>query len=426
MQPQEKFGVDEIALSDPHLWQQPEEVIEGAFVTLRRERPVSFHREVDLPMVPAGPGYWAITRYEDIVEVTRDSETFCNRHGYTINDFPPAFAGAFDHMLAKDGTEHARLRRIVSRAFAPAVLAKLQGSMDDAAREIVDGIVDRGGEFDFVREVGGWLPVRIICDMLGVPASQYEFVYEQSSVIMFAADPAYLLGAADLESSLGRILTATTNLMGMLLELANERRGSPRDDVLSLLVNADVNGESLTDQELAQFVLLVTVAGNETTRSASALGMEALHRYPEQKKLWRSDLTGYAATAASEIIRWGTPFIQLRRTATRDTTVDDQAIAEGDKVVLFFRSGNRDETVFGDPYSFRVDRPQRPAHLAFGAPGPHYCLGAHLARTEIETIFVELLRRVPDIDVVGDIPHTQGNFMHGIPTLTCRATPVGH
>ncbi len=425
MHPVEELSVDEIQLADPALWTRSEEVIEGALRTLRRERPVSFHREYGHgDLIKEGPGFWAVTRYADIDLVSKNPQTFRSGNGIAIWDFPPEMASSFNHMGNEDGADHIRLRRIISRAFTPKVLAHLEDVIAQEAREIVDSIIDKG-EVEFVSEVGGRLPVKIICEMIGIPAEHHEFVYRKSDIAIRVADTAFLLGADNVEQTFGEIATAGFELAMLLQQLSAERVKNPGDDILSTLVNADIDGEALTETELIQFLILLTVAGNETTRNALAWGVQALSQYPEQKARWASDIAGHSDTATNEVIRWATPVMCFRRTATEDTELSGQRIAAGDKVVMFYRSGNRDESVFPDPYTFDITRRNRPAHQAFGGGGPHHCLGAHLARMEVSTMFGEILRRIPDIHVAGPPVRPGGNLAHGLDELRCAFTPGG-
>jgi methyl-branched lipid omega-hydroxylase len=425
MNPREELGLEQIRLSDPAFWKLPEEVIEGAFVTLRRERPVSFHEEIGIPpLFERGPGYWAVVKHADIERVSRDNETFRASPSIAIWDFPPEFAKAFHHMGNEDGERHARLRRIVSRAFGAGAMRRLEDVIEQVARETVDRIIERN-EIDFVEDVGGQLPVRIICELIGIPESHHEMVYEQSGKAMSVADPSVLAGAEDIGAALGAVGMAAMSLMGMCKELYEARRQAPADDVISMLITADADGEALTEEEFTQFVVLLTVAGNDTTRNALAGGMLALSRYPDQKQLWLSDIDGHAELAANEIIRWTTPVMHFRRTAAADAIVGGQQIKAGDKVVLWYRSGDFDEEVIEDPYRFDITRPARPSHVAFGGPDKHHCLGEHLARREVAIMFRELLSRIPDIEVVGEPVRSGGSHGHAIHQLRCAFTPGG-
>lgn len=415
---------DSPQLSDPAFWLQPDDTIDEAFAWLRREDPVSFQQEVSFPpVIEQGPGYWALSRYDDIVAVTRDAKTFCSGKGITVWDWPPDLAEAFSHMLAQDAPEHTRLRRIVLRAFTPAAMRRLRPEIARHAAEVVDEICERG-EINFVSDVAARYPVRIICEMLGVPAEYHDLVAENTTEVVRVADPALIAGAADPAARLGQIVAAGGALAALVMQLAADRRANPRGDLISELVTADINGEALDDIELTRFFILLAVGGADTTRAALSHGMIALSRFPDQRRAWMDDFDAYATTAPDEIIRWATPLIHFRRTATVDTTLGGRDISAGDKVVMFYRSGNMDESVFDRPTRFDIARPSQPAHLAFGARGVHHCLGHHLARTQIAAIFRELFARLPDIEVSGPPVREPGSQVHGIKDVPCTFTPV--
>jgi cytochrome P450 len=422
MQPHEVLTADEINLSELPFWLRPLEEREGAFATLRRERPISFHEEPWLPElgIPKGAGYWAITRYADILEVSRTPEVFCSGRGVNVTDLPPDFSEFFGSMISMDDPRHARLRRIVSSGFTPRMIQRVEHDVQRAAESIVDRVIDQGS-IDFVTEVAAALPLKIICDMMGIPESQYRFVFDRTNIILGAGDPEYV---ADLMAIIPAMLQAGAELAQLMHELARARQQTPTDDLTSALVHASVDGERLNEQELGSFFVLLVAAGNETTRNAIAHGMKALTDYPEQRARWQSDFERYAPTAVEEIVRWATPVIHFRRTATRDTELGGQTIAAGDKVVLWYCSANRDEAVFERPFAFDVAR-QPNEHVGFGGPGPHFCLGAHLARREITVMFRELFRRIPDIHAVGEPARLQSFFIHGLKHLQCEFTPGG-
>ncbi len=420
MQPKRVLGVDEIQLSDPALWARPLEEREGAFLTLREERPVSFHEEPELEILPRGPGYWALTRHADVVRASREPETFCSGRGSNIGDMPPAFLEFFGSMINMDDPRHGRLRRIVSRGFTPRMIRKAEADVRRAARAIIDAVLDKG-ECDFVTEIAALLPLRIICDMMGIPESEHRFVFDRSNVILGAGDPEYV---AEQEAIVPALLRAGADLSQLAVELGRVRRKDPADDLTSALVNAEVEGERLSEQELGSFFVLLAVAGNETTRNAISHGMKALCDHPDQRAIWQADFAAVTPTAVEEIVRWATPVIHFRRTATRDTEIGGQRIAEGEKVVLWYCSANRDAAVFDDPFRFDVRRTPN-EHVGFGGPGPHHCLGAHLARREIALMFEEIFRRLPDIEVVDEPERLQSFFIHGIKHMRCRFRPGG-
>ncbi len=417
--PRSDLTVDEIDLSDPLFWALPEEEREGAFATLRAEAPISFPEERDYVVFPQGPGYYALTRHRDILDASRQPELFCSGKGSNIGDMPEPFLDFFGSMINMDDPRHARLRRIVSRGFTPRHLADLQDSVERRATEIVDRLLEKGS-CDFVTDVAAALPLAIICDMMGIPESQYEFVFDRTNIILGAGDPEYV---SDINEVVPALLTAGYELAQLVQELGAERRATPTDDLTSALVNADVEGEKLSDEELGPFFVLLVVAGNETTRNAIAHGMHLLTQNPDQKAAWQADVDGLATTAVEEIVRWATPVIHFRRTVTQDgATLGGQEFEEGDKVVLFYNSANRDEALYEDPFTFDIARDPNP-HVGFGGPGPHFCLGAHLARREITVMFKELLTRTPDIAAVSEPDRLLSNFIHGIKHLDVDVAP---
>ncbi|HEY8494827.1 MAG TPA: cytochrome P450 [Myxococcota bacterium] len=419
MQPREVLAVDEIHLSDPLFWQRPLEEREGAFATLRRERPVSFHEEPDLGVLPQGPGYWAVTKHADILHVSRNPQLFCSGQGSNIGDMPQPFLEFFGSMINMDDPRHARLRRIVSRGFTPRMIRRVEADVQRVAAATIDRVIERG-ECDFVTDIAARLPLEIICDMMGIPPSQHEFVFTRTNTILGAGDPEY--GDVDPARIIPMLLQAGAELAQLAQELAKHRRGRPGDDLVSALVNAELDGETLNDQELGSFFVLLVVAGNETTRNAISHGMKALCDHPDQRRIWAEDFERIAPTAVEEIVRWATPVIHFRRTATADTEIRGVRIAAGQKVVMWYCSGNRDEEVFADPFRFDVRR--RPNdHVGFGGPGPHYCLGAHLARREITVMFREIFRRLPDLEITAPPQKLMSFFIHGIKHMPCRFTP---
>jgi cytochrome P450 len=269
------------------------------------------------------------------------------------------------------------------------------------------------GECDFVTEVASALPLRVISDLMGIPRSEEPFIFKHSNIILGSIDDEYVPDQTQ-DSVIFAMLNSGQELATMVEALGAERQSEPRNDLITGLVTAEVEGDRLTPQELGSFFILLVVAGNETTRNAIAHGLKALTDHPEQRRKLVADIEGVMPTAVEEIVRWATPVIHFRRTVTRDgAEIDGQRFLEGDKVVLWYNSANRDEAVFEDPYRFDVTR--RPNdHVGFGGPGPHFCLGAHLARREISVMFSELLRRVPDIHSVGEPARLRSSFINGI------------
>jgi methyl-branched lipid omega-hydroxylase len=412
----------DVNLSDLEFWTAPYSVREAGFAKLRAENPIGFFPEFEVGPLPPGPGYYALTRHADVVEASKHADLYCSGNGTNIPDLPPDFNDFFGSMINMDDPRHARLRRIVSRGFTPKYLNSLSDYVTDAAASIVDAVIDKG-ECDFVTEVAALLPLRIIIDMMGIPRSQEQAIFERSNIILSNGDPEYV--SEDPDQVLLQLLTAGQELAAIVGELAEDRLKNPKDDLTTALVTADVDGESLTPAELASFFILLVVAGNETTRNAISHGLLALTEHPDQKDRWAADFEGQATTAIEEIVRWATPVIHFRRTVTKDgAAIGGQEFKAGDKVVLFYNSANRDDAVFDDPYRFDIGR-QPNDHLGFGGPGPHFCLGAHLARREMTVMFRELFKRLPDIHSVGPPSQLQSNFINGIKHLRAEFTPGG-
>jgi methyl-branched lipid omega-hydroxylase len=416
-------SVDDIDLSDLDWWTRPLDERAAAFATLRAERPAADMVLPGLPHMgmPEFP-YVSITRHADIVEASRQPELFCSGKGTNIGDMPPDFLEFFGSMINMDDPRHARMRRIVSRGFTPRQLETMRADVEGVAAEIVGEIAERG-EGDFVTEVAARLPLRIILDMMGIPRSQEQFVFDHTNVILGFTDPEYV-DIDDPVATTGAILTAGAELAQLVQELGEARIKDPGNDLVTALVTSEVDGEHLTPQELASFFVLLVVAGNETTRNAIAHGLWALTEHPDERDRWLADIDGLAPTAVEEIVRWASPVIHFRRTVTRDgARLAGREFSEGEKVVLWYWSGNRDEAVFDEPERFDLGRTPND-HIGFGGPGPHFCLGAHLARREIGVMFRELLRRLPDIRAAGEPQRLRSGFINGIKHLPAEWTPV--
>ncbi|MET0151375.1 MAG: cytochrome P450 [Candidatus Binatia bacterium] len=416
MQPRCALPVDEIRLGAPAFWKLPLEEREGAFLTLRRERPVSFHDQLD-PRLPSGPGFWALTRHADVLEAGTTPKVFSSARGIGIVDLPPEFLEFFGSMIAMDDPRHGRLRRLVSAAFTARQLARVEREVGEAAARVIDAVAEKG-ECDFVTEISAPFPIRIICEMMGIPESQHAFVFEQTNIILGAGDPEYVGETSDL---LMAFYNAGAALAELMKDLAHTRRSNPTEDLTSVLVHAEIGGDRLTEQEMGSFFVLLVAAGNETTRNAISHGMKALCDHPDQRRIWQQDFDRVAPTAVEEIVRWASPVIFMRRSAVCDTEIGGTKIREGDKLLLFYPSANRDEAVFHDPFRFDVRRDPND-HLGFGG-GPHFCLGANLARREITVMFEELFRRLPDLEITGPPDRLFSPFIHGIKHMPCRFSP---
>ncbi|MDZ4827903.1 MAG: cytochrome P450 [Actinomycetota bacterium] len=413
--PTTSLALDEIWLGDFEQWLRPDR--DGIFAKLRAEAPVSFHAEPEPPPdipYPQGPGFWAVTRYADVMQVSRDPDTFHSAPTTTIADIPPEIAEWLGSMINMDTPKHTKLRLIVNRGFTPRQVAKIEESVRTLAREIVDRVAPRG-ECDFVTEIAAALPLEIICDMMGIPREDTKRIFELTNTILGVGDPEYV-------QTLEQLMSAGMELFQYGLALAQDRVDNPRDDITTTLMQAEIEDENgthrLETSDLGSFFLLLVAAGNETTRNAISHGMRALSENPEQRDIWAADFEAVSATAVEEIVRWATPVISFRRTPTRDTVVGGQEIKAGEKVVMFYNSANRDEAAFPDPFRFDVTRTPN-EHVGFGAGGPHFCLGANLARREIKIMFEELFRRLPDIEITGEPDMLQSSFIHGIKRMPC-------
>jgi cytochrome P450 len=340
---------------------------------------------------------------------------FSSAQGATsIADLPAEFNEYFGSMINMDDPRHARLRRIVSRAFSPRLIAKFEDDVTDVAASVVDDLLATG-PCDFVSNVAAKLPLKIICTMMGIPDDQYDMVLTNTNIILSGADPEFL--SEDMDQAVIQLLGAGQALAELVTSLAAERAKAPANDLISALATANIDGEQLTGAELASFFILLVVAGNETTRNALSHALTLFTAYPDQRALLMADLDGRMEAAVEEIVRYASPVLFMRRTLTRDYTMNGQDYRKDDKVVLFYYSANRDETVFPDPDRFDITRWPNP-HVGYGGPGPHYCLGAHLARREIRVMLRELLTRVPDI-TAGEPDRLLSSFINGIKRLPC-------
>jgi cytochrome P450 len=411
----------EIDLSDWEFWALTPAERDLAIAEVRRELVLPFYAEPSVEgqeWVDVGPGYWAVLRHEDVEACSRQPEIFSSAAGATnIFDLPVEFLEYFGSMINMDDPRHLRLRRIVARAFSPKMVAQIERDIKTVAHAVVDDLI-ASGPGDFVTKVAARVPLEVICRMMGIPEERYDDIFRCSNMILGAQDPEYLAEGADIAAAL---LGAGAELTALLSELSEKRRAEPAEDLITALALGEVDGERLTDQEIGSFFILLVVAGNETTRNAISSGLVALSENPEQRARWQADFDGMATTAVDEIVRWATPVAWMRRTALRDTELAGKSIKTGDKLLLFYAAANRDETVFTDPHRFDLSRNPNP-HLAFGGNGPHFCLGAHLAKREITEVFRELFTRVPDIHASGEPVRLRSSFINGIKHVPCEFT----
>ena len=408
-------------LIDPAFWQLPLADRMAGFAELRKEGP--FHRvKVTFPQTGDVLEAHAVLRYDEVVEISRRPLDFCSGQGATaIPDLPPSALEFFGSFINMDDPRHARQRGIVARSFTPRQLAGVLESVETICTEVIDGFCEQG-EVDLVQVMSQPFPLLIICDMMGIPRSEFRTVLDATNVILGAGDPDFL-GGKDPMTAMFDAGMALTNLMN---ELAEERRKNPTDDLTSALVHNDIGEEMLAPAEIAPFFILLAVAGNDTTRTAISHGMNLLHLNPDQRRIWQDDQDGVTQTAVEEIVRVASPVTFMRRTVTHDLTLSGHDFSEGDKLVLFYGAANRDPLEFDDPEAFDVRRDPN-THIGFGGPGPHFCLGAHLARREINVAFRQMLTRLPDIEVVGDAVPLNARgipLVAGLKHLPVRFTPT--
>ena len=408
-------------LIDPAFWQLPLDDRMAEFAELR-EVGAFLPIEFDNIMTGEHDGFAAVTRYAELMDISKRPLDFCSGQGaVSIPDMPAEALEFFGSFINMDDPRHARQRGIVARSFTPKQLQGVLDSVETICTEVIDGFCEQG-EVDLVEVLSQPFPLLVICDMMGIPRSEFETVLQATNVILGAGDPDMLGG----EDPMTAVFGAGMQLIQLMNEVAEERRKDPTDDLTSKLVHNDLGEDMLAAHEIGPFFILLAVAGNDTTRTAISHGMDLLHRNPDQRKIWMDDLEGVGTSAVEEIVRVASPVTFMRRTATKDTTVLDHEVAEGDKLVLFYGAANRDPRVFDDPERFDVLR-QPNNHVGFGGPGPHFCLGAHLARREVNVAFRQLLSRLPDIELAGPpVPLEPMGvpLVGGIKRLPVRFTPT--
>ncbi|MGH3319576.1 MAG: cytochrome P450 [Streptosporangiaceae bacterium] len=377
------------------------------FALLRARAPVYYHPD------PQAGGFWALTRHADVVRVSRDPETFSSyaRSCMLWEPDDEALARQRLMMLNLDPPDHTRLRGLVNRGFTPRMVGRLEERIEAISVDIVDRAVERG-ECDFVTAVAAELPLAVIAELMGVPHEDRRRIFTWSNRMIGSGDAEYGTSPADGTDAAAEILNYAA-------ALGERKRRCPADDIVSKLAGPDEGGKELSELEFGMFFVLLAVAGNETTRNAISGGMLALVEHPDQWARLKADRT-LLATAADEIVRWVSPITQFRRTALRDAEVAGQPIRQGEKVVMFYPSANRDESVFADPDAFDIARSPNP-HVGFGGGGPHFCLGSHLARLEIQVMFRTLLHRVDRVELAaGETRRLRSNFINGIKEMPVR------
>ncbi|GAA4914974.1 cytochrome P450 [Actinomycetospora succinea] len=403
-------------LTDLAFWARPEAERLAAFARLRAlDRPV-FFPEPRVPLLRPGGGFHALVRHADVLEASRNSAVFSSEPAAVSPEPPPWLPLVFGRPLVNmDDPRHARLRRIVSRAFAPRRLDALDGEIADTVDEIVTRLA-RHGSGDFVADAARELPIHVICSMLGIDRERRDHVLSRIDVMTeYSGVRGEMHRLATARLLVGN-LKAIVDLRRFVVGLGRARRRDPGDDILSALVTADVDGERLSLRELGSFFDLLLVAGNETVRNAASHGLVLLSEHPDQRERLAADPDALMGTAIEEIVRMCSPIVQFRRTLTQDHELRGHPLPAGSKVVLFYGSANRDEAVFDAPDTFDVGRRPNP-HVGFGGPGAHLCLGAHLARRELGALFRAALERVPDLRTAGPAVPLRSAFDNGIVAL---------
>ena len=368
------------------------------FTVLRHEAPIFWHKEANSER----GGYWALTKYEDIVEVSKNAKLFSSEvGGINIRDADEEYLSTSRLiMISMDPPQHTKYRKLVASGFTPRMIRKIEASIRQAVLDILDE-VEGEAEVDFVQRISAQLPLRMIADMIGWPEEDRQLMIEWADRV----------AQLDVNQESGELAAMEFwNYCAELMDSIESGERERSDSLLETLMAAEVDGEKLNEMEVVNFMLLLAIGGNETTRNCVSGGFLALHDNPEQLEAWMNDIEGLSESATEEMLRWTSPIVCFRRTATADTEIRGQAIKEGDKVVMYYASANRDEDVFDDPQTFDIRR-QNNKHLSFGT-GHHFCLGATLARMEIRILFEELLQRYPNMKPVGPVKRAASGYVN--------------
>jgi cholest-4-en-3-one 26-monooxygenase len=381
------------------------------FDRLRDSAPVYWHPE------PGGRGFWAVTKHADVRAVSRDSATFSSALGATFipDQDEEVLAQLRLTILNMDPPKHVRYRRLVSKGFTPSMIAKLVADIEVRAERVVDNVAERG-ECEFVEDIAAQVPVQMICEMIGLEPELWPRMFEISNLLIGARDD------PDYQVVEGAQEAAAAEIYGLCDAVAADRRVNPRDDLMTALVQAEIDSERLDDLELNLFFVTLVVAGNETTRNLINHSMLALIDHPEEAQRLR-DHPELWDSGVEEMLRWGSSIHNFRRTATKDTELRGVPIAAGDKIVMYYASANRDSDVFENPHRFDVARTPND-HVTFGGGGEHYCLGASLARAEIKATMRQLVTRLPDLSLNGPVNRLHSDFVNGVKTMPVKYTPA--
>ncbi|UNB50386.1 cytochrome P450 [Mycolicibacterium sp. YH-1] len=397
-------------ITSHHFWAQPFDERDRTFAQLRSADGLSWHKPLPSLFDLVEPGFWALTRRADVTYVSQHPELFTSAQGVALDPMPAEVQRMASFFLAMDPPQHTVYRKLVSSAFTPKNVRRIDEQIHDTAVAVVDDLVG-AGEIDFVSACSARLPMLTIMKMLGVPGSDQPAVAAAAEKLFSMSDDEY----SSLEERAADTISEIMLLASTGAELAKFRRANPGDDLMTAMVNAEVDGQRLTDEEMGAFLILLASAGNDTTKQATSHAMLALSANPDQRDWLMADFDGRIGTAVEEFVRWSSPVLQFARFATQDAEIAGQPIAAGEKVGLFYCSANRDEAVFDAPGAFDLSRSPNP-HVGYGGGGPHFCLGNQLARTELRNLFRELLTRLKHVEF-GEPELLHSNFVHGIKRL---------
>jgi cytochrome P450 len=399
-----------IDITSHDFWSQPFAVRDETFAQLRRGEGLTWHRPFASMFPMEEPGYWALTRRADIAYVSQQPELFTSAQGVALDPMPAEIQRFASFFLSMDPPQHTVYRRLISSAFTPRNVRAIEEQIRRNAVDIVDDFVG-AGDIDFVAACSARLPMLTIMDMLGVPSADQPAVAYAAEKLFGMSDDEYSTPEERAEDPVKQIVL----LNNTGVELAKFRRANPGDDLMTSIVNAEVDGHRLTDEEIGAFLILLASAGNDTTKQTTTHAMMALAENPAQRDWLMEDFENRIGPAVEEFVRWASPVMQFARFATEDTEIDGHPVQAGDKVGLFYCSANRDEAAFTDPGAFDLQRSHNP-HLGFGGGGPHFCLGNQLAKTELRNLFRELLTRLKTVEF-GEPVLLYSSFVHGIKRL---------
>jgi len=407
----------DLDISSGAFWAQTFNEREQTFARLRQDSArdgLTWHEPLEANFPHAETGFWAATRNEDIGYISKHHELFSSAEGVAVSPLPKEAQQAVTFFLMMDPPQHTVFRRLISAAFTPRQVARIASQIEANAREIVDDLVG-AGEVDFVTACSAILPIRTVSDMIGI-APQDRAAVARAAEAMFAGVDEQAV--ADGIDSIAFLISQMELLRDSAIEIAQARRAHPMDDLMTAIVQAEVDGQRLTDEQIGAFMILLSTAGNDTTKQTTSHAMLALDRHPEQREWLMADFDNRIATAIEEFVRYASPVMDFARTATTDTEIRGSVIRAGEKVALFYCSGNRDESVFDAPGDFLLSRtPNR--HVGFGGHGIHYCLGSNVAKTQLRALFTELLTRLPTIKI-GEPEWLPNQFVHGIKRLPAQ------